>query len=109
MSNTYKVVAPSAMLTHEPGETFEHDFSPADEADLIANKRIEIVPREYHVIGSSTVNGVEPGGKFMGAFTVGQERALLDGGHLERVEKPKAKADKPAAKPEATNPDEKEG
>lgn len=105
MSNTYKVIAPSAMFTHDPGEEFEHDFTPVEEADLIANKRIEIVPREYKVVGSSTVNGVDPGGKFMGAFTVGQERALLDGGHLERVEsKPKAKA---KAGAEATT--EKEG
>lgn len=109
MSNTYKVIAPSAMFTHDPGEVFEHDFSPSDEADLIANGRIEIVPREYRVVGSSTVNETEPGKTFTGTFTVGQERALLDGGHIERVEsKPKAKAEKGTTKPEATNPDEKE-
>ena len=102
----YKVTAPKPVLDAEPGETLEHDFTQNEEADLLAAGRLEIVPREYRVIGSSKVCDTEPGKTFTHAFTVGQEQALFTGGHIERVEsKPKAKA-KPAA-PEATTPDDK--
>lgn len=83
----YKVTAPRDVLDHEPGSVFEHDFAAAEEADLLANGRLELVPRDYEVVGSSRVCDTEPGGKFKAAFTVGQEQALLDGGHIERVAK----------------------
>ena len=104
----YKVTAPKPVLDVEPGEILEHDFTVAEEADLVAAGRLEIVPRQYRVIGSSNVCDTEPGKTFTHAFTVGQEQALLEGGHVERVDtaKPKAKA-KPAA-PEATTDDGKE-
>lgn len=102
----YKVTAPKPVLDAEPGEILEHDFTAGEEADLLANGRLELVPREYRVIGTSKVCDTEPGKTFTHAFTVGQEGALLEGGHVERVEtKPKAKA-KPAA-PEAPTPDDK--
>lgn len=85
----YKVTAPRDVLDHEPGSVFEYDFTAADEADLLANGRLELVPREYEVVGASRVCDTKPGGKFKAAFTVGQEQALLDGGHIERVAKEK--------------------
>lgn len=85
----YKVTAPRDVLDHEHGSIFEHDFDASEEADLLSNGRLELVPREYEVVGSSRVCNTEPGGKFKAAFTVGQEQALLDGGHIERVAKEK--------------------
>lgn len=99
----YKVIAPTAVVDVEPGETFEHEFDSATEADLLANGRIEIVPRDYRVVGSSTVCDTKPGKTFKGTFTVGQEQALLDGGHIERVET------KQPAKPGKSNDSKKEG
>lgn len=84
-ANTYRVTAPRDVLDHEPGSTFEQEFGAEDEADLLDNGRLELVPREYEVVGSSVVCGTKPGGKFMGAFRVHQEAALIEGGHVERV------------------------
>jgi hypothetical protein len=104
----YNVTAPKPVCDVEPGEILEHDFTAAEEADLLAAGRLEIVPRKYRVVGSSNVADTKPGETFTHAFTVGQEQALLAGGHVERVDtaKPKAKASPPAA--DATNDKKKE-
>lgn len=101
MKNRYRVLLPLLVHTedgsYKQGEEFEHEFSVEDEAANLASGLIEIVPREYKVIGTSEVLGhVAVDGPFLAAIPKGQEELLLDY-HLERVEakpKPKAKADK---------------
>lgn len=79
--------------SYAQGEEFEKEFSAVDEAENIASGLIEIVPREYKVVGTSEVLGhVAADGPFLAAIPKGQEELLL-GYHLERVEsKPKPKA-----------------
>jgi len=104
----YKVTAPKPVLDTEPGETLEHDFTATEEADLLAAGRLEIVPRQYRNVGTSTVADAEPGKTFTHSFTVGQEQALLEGGHIERVDTPKPKAKAKDPEPAAASPDKKE-
>ena len=92
--NTYRVTSGAEVVDHKEGAVFDHDFSPEVEADLLAAGRIVIEPRRYKVVGSSSVNETAPGGFFLGAFTRGQEAALLAGGHIERA-RPIAAAGKP--------------
>lgn len=94
--NTYLVTGPTPVFDTEPGGTFEHAFTAAEEADLLDNGRLEIVPREYRVIGTSRVFETKPGDKFRAALRMHQEAALFEGGHIERV------PDKPAVKKAAT-------
>lgn len=97
--NRYLVTAPTDVLDHAPGVEFDHDFTPGEEADLVSTGRLEIVPRRYRVIGTSRVAGTEPGGSFLGRYTVAQEAALLGGGHIERSDPPAVRT--PTAKPDA--------
>lgn len=79
----------------QPGQLFEAEFSQETESDHLAAGRLEIVPREYEVIGSCEVFETPPGGTFYAALPIEREGWLL-GVHIERVEqrksKPKAKA-----------------
>ena len=83
--NRYLVTGPRPVLDHAPGDEFEHDFTDAQEADLVGGGRIQIVATAYEVVGTQHVMGTPPGCTFEHAFTRPQERALLEGGHLERV------------------------
>ena len=74
------------MLDVEPGEELEADFSAEEEAEYLTGGRLEIVAREYEVVGTSVVHGAKPGERFTAALTVGQEQALFEGGHIERVD-----------------------
>lgn len=96
MSNSYRVTGGVAVLDHEPGSVFDHEFTAGAEADLIAAGRIQIEPRRYRVTGNSTVNEAAPGDTFEGVFTVGQEAALLAAGTIKRDDPPPAPA-RPAA------------
>jgi hypothetical protein len=113
-ANTYKVTAPKPVLDAEPGETFTHEFTPDEEADLIAAGRVEIVPSEFRVVGGSTVHGAEPGKTFKAAIPLGPKNALIDAGHIEQLaEKPagggkKVAADKPKAESSAASDKNKE-
>ena len=100
--NRYRVLLPLQVHTadgsYAQGEEFEKDFSVAEEAANLDSGLLEIVPREYKVIGGSVVLGAQPDEVFMAAIPKGQEELLL-GNHLELVEpepkpKRKAKADK---------------
>lgn len=103
MSNRYRVLLPLLVHTEDAaygqGEDFEKEFSEEDEAENLNSGLLEIVPREYKVIGGSVVHEAPPGETFTAALRIGEEAALVAGGHIERVEaKParKAKADKEA-------------
>lgn len=87
--NRYRVTGPRPVLDAEPGEVLEHEFTAPEERDLLAAGRLEIIPRPYLVVGTSRVHDTDPGGTFTAGLPVGQEAALMEGGHIERVpEKP---------------------
>jgi hypothetical protein len=87
----YAVSGPTPVLDHEPGATFEHEFTADEEHDLLERGRLTLETSKYRNIGDHdfvTDDGAahEPGETFDAALRVGRERALLDGGHLEKVE-----------------------
>lgn len=50
------------------GEEFETDLTVEEEAENLASGLIEIVPREYKVVGTSVVFETQPGGTFEAAI-----------------------------------------
>lgn len=100
--NRYRVLLPLLVHTEEgsykQGEEFEKDFSPDEEAANLHSGLLEIVPREYKVIGGSTVHDAKPGEVFTRALLIGEEAALVEGGHIERVNKATPKKQKEAKK-----------
>lgn len=88
--NRYKVMLPLVVHTedgsYEQHEEFEKEFSEEDEATNLDSGLLEIVPRDYRVIGGSNVLGADPGETLTAAIRIGQERLLIQGGHIERVE-----------------------
>jgi hypothetical protein len=97
--NRYRVRLPLLVHTedgsYQQGEEFEKEFSVEDEAENLDNGLLEIVPRKYKVIGDSRVNETDPGDEFEAALRLGQERFLIEAGHIERVE---AEPKKPSRK-----------
>lgn len=99
MSNSYRVLLPLAVHTadgsYTQGETFSMDYTPEEEADVLAFRGgglLEIVPSKYKVVGPNRVFETEPGEEFEAALTIGQQQHLIDSGQIERVvEKPPAK------------------
>jgi len=87
--NTYKALSPAAQAAFEEG-VFERDFTPAEEQDWLASGLLELVPRTYRVL-SNNYAAAEQGDTFEATFLVGQESALIEGGHIERVDKPESK------------------
>jgi hypothetical protein len=100
MSNHYRVLLP--LQVHTPdgsygqNEEFEHEFTEDEEAANVNNGLLEIVPRRYKVIGGSHVYETPPGEEFEAAMLMGQEAALLAGGHIERVDAAPKKKQKEA-------------
>jgi hypothetical protein len=88
VTNTYKAasVVGASSFGADP---FEHEFSPADEGDWIDNGHLAIVPREYLQL-SDNFGATKQGEKFSDAFRVEHEAALISGGHIQRVDKPRA-------------------
>lgn len=86
MANTYRVTGPRPVLDIEPGAVGDLELSAEEEADLLDAGRLSIEPREYEVVGPREVCNTPSGKKFKGAFRVPHERALIDGGHIERCD-----------------------
>jgi hypothetical protein len=93
--NRYRVLLPlqvhTADASYTQGEEFEHEFTEEEETANLASGLLEIVPRKYKVIGGSEVHETQPGEEFERALPLGQEALLIEGGHIERVEKPAKK------------------
>lgn len=70
------------------GEVYylDHDLSPAEERDGVDGGHIEIVPSTYRVLSDNYEAGPE-GTEFEAALPMETEAALIQGGHIERVEK----------------------
>jgi hypothetical protein len=98
--NTYKVILPLLVFDdaggeHKQGDTFEKEFPSASEEDTaIDTGLLEIVPRTYKVVGTSRVFETAPGDQFEKGLRMGQEAALIAGGHIERVDTKKTAAPK---------------
>lgn len=94
--NRYRSLRDAPELDANKGDVLELDLSAADEQGMLDAKRLEIVPREYRVIGSSVVHDTEPDGKFEAALLVEHEATLVAGGHIERTDKPTSERKKEA-------------
>lgn len=89
--NTYKALSKAAEAAFSVG-VFEREFSPTEERDWLASGLLELVPRPYLVLSG---NYERPqGDEFEAAFPVELEQALIQGGHIERVDKPATKQKK---------------
>lgn len=88
----YTVTGPRPVLDAAPGESFEHEFTEAEEQAHLLAKRLEIVPRRYQVVGHRRVLDTPTGEFFEAAFSIPQERSLIEGGHIERADKAAQKA-----------------
>lgn len=86
--NKYRVLLP-LLVNGEftQGDVFEQEFdSPGDEQTNIDSGLLEIVPRDYQVVGDSYVFETKPGDVFTKALTMGQEEHLIGAGHIVRCE-----------------------
>ncbi len=94
MKQRYRVTGARPVLDNKPGAEFDAELEEAEESELLAAGRLEILPRAYKVIGPRRVMDTEQGGVFEAAFRLGQERMLIEGGHIERTTaKPKPAPD----------------
>lgn len=84
--NRYKVLLP-VLIDGEygQGDEFEKELTPEDEAANVASGLLAIVPQKYKVVGGSKVFETNPGDVFTRALSLGEEAALVAGGHIERV------------------------
>jgi hypothetical protein len=90
MTNTYKAI--SVVGEHYFGAVVvEADLSAAEEQDALTGGHLEIVPRTYRVLSDNYSAGKQ-GESVELALLKENEAALIQGGHIERVDKPAAKA-----------------
>lgn len=89
MANIYQALSVRAK-TLFGDKPFEDEFSPSEEADHISGGHLEIVPRPYEVLSNNYSAGKQ-GSVVELALPVEQEAALIQGGHIKRVEKPAKK------------------
>lgn len=103
MTNTYRALTQAGQAAFDTG-VFERDFTPVEERDWLANGVLELVPRTYRVLSDNYE--LPKGETFEAALPIEVERAQIEGGHIERVDKPKAKRAKPKADTEPDKPEE---
>ena len=100
----YRVLLPLTVQPREGGtyaqhDEFDSDLTEDEETENTRSGLLAIVPVTYKVIGGSVVHGTEPGEEFDMGLPMGNEAQLIEGGHIERVERPEPeKAVKPALK-----------
>jgi hypothetical protein len=90
MTNTYKALTSVAEVWYQPG-VFEADLTATEEQDAVNSGLLEIVPRTYRVLSNNYAAGKQNESVEL-ALLVEHEQALISGGHIERVDKPAAKA-----------------
>lgn len=85
---TYRATSARAVALHGKDE-FDAELTAAEEADQLSAGHLEIVPRAYRVLSNNYSAGKQ-GDVVDLALPVETEAALIQGGHIERVEdKPK--------------------
>jgi hypothetical protein len=83
--------------SYAQGEEFDKEFTVEEERENLSSGLLEIVPRKYRVIGDSEVFEIKATADdptFEAAFPIENEAALIQAGHIERVDevaKPKRK------------------
>jgi hypothetical protein len=95
----YRVLLPVQVQPREGGsysqhEEFETAFTEDEETANVSSGLLAIVPQRYKVVGGSDVWETPTGEEFERALSLGEEALLLEGGHIERVEKPAKKKEK---------------
>lgn len=85
MANKYRPLSVVGKATYGEVE-FEADLSPAEEADALTAGHLELVPRTYRVL-SGNYTAAEQGKTFEATYRVENEAALIQGGHIERVDR----------------------
>ena len=93
----YRVLLPLMVHTEDGSytqfEEFEKDFTPDEEQANVNSGLLAIVPRKYRVLVGEW-NGVKADAEdptVEAALLIENEAALLQGGHIERVEEPAPK------------------
>ena len=89
----YKVITGGGWWGVEDGDTVDIDITPSEENEMVAAGRLEILPATYKVVGNQEVYGTKSGKEFEAALSAEQEAALIEGGHIKRVDE-KAKGGK---------------
>lgn len=89
----YRVLLPLQVQPREGGsyeqhEEFDSTFTEDEETENVRSGLLAIVPVTYRVTGGSYVHETAPGEEFDAALPMGNEAQLIEGGHIERVEKP---------------------
>jgi len=97
MTNTYRALSQAATAAYSEG-VFEGDFTPDEEKDVLASGLLELVPRTYRVLSNNYEAGKADDLVEL-ALLKEHEQALIQGGHLERVDEVKPKAKKTAESP----------
>lgn len=91
--NTYRAIGPAAVAAYGEG-TIELELTASEEADVLASKVLELVPRTYRALSDNYQ--VAQGQTFDAVYLVEVEAALISGGHIERVDDtPVVKSSKP--------------
>ena len=82
--NTYRALSKAAEAAFAQ-DVFERDFTPAEEKDWLASGLLELVPRTYRALLNNYA-AAKQGETFEAAYLVENEAALIQGGHIERVD-----------------------
>jgi hypothetical protein len=97
MANKYRPLSVVGKATYGDDE-FEADLSPAEEKDALGSKHLELVPRTYKVL-SDNYTAAAQGETFEATYLVENEAALIQGGHIERVDPEPELVDDPPSDP----------
>jgi hypothetical protein len=89
VTNTYLPISERAK-TLLGENVVDLDLTATEEKDQLDAGHLQIVPRAYKVL-SNNFSAAEQGKSFEAAYPVETEAALIQGGHIERVEKPASK------------------
>jgi F0F1-type ATP synthase epsilon subunit len=110
MENQYKATSEYGKAIFGE-DTFDADFTAAEEKDHVDGGHLEIVPRDYEVLSDNFSEGSK-GDVYTAALPKEREEWLLGGYHLKRLDplpekKPAAKkATSKKAEPEGKDPEE---
>lgn len=85
MTNRYRILSVVGKATYGDEEQVDLDLSPSAEKDELDNGHLELVPRTYRVL-SDNFSGGPQGSTYDAVFRVETEQALIQGGHIERVD-----------------------
>lgn len=89
MANTYRATSARGEALYGK-DTFEGDYSATEESDQLAGGHLEIVPRPYEVLSNNYSAGKQ-GDVVDLALPVETEAALIQGGHIQRADRPTTK------------------